>query len=70
VGRAFPHAPAEATGWLLLAQHSLNAGGGRTYGSGHIFTEDGCLVASFAQENLVRAFRDEPAARGHSTMTL
>jgi acyl-CoA thioesterase-2 len=64
------HEPVKATGWLLLAQHSLYAGGGRTYGSGHIFTEDGRLVASFVQENLVRAFRDGPAARGTSTMTM
>jgi acyl-CoA thioesterase II len=64
------HEPVNATGWLLLAQHSLYAGGGRTYGSGHIFTEDGRQVASFVQENLVRAFRDEPAARGTNTMTL
>ena len=64
------HQPVKATDWLLLAQRSLYAGGGRTYGSGHIFTEDGRQVASFVQENLVRAFRDEPAARGTSTMTL
>jgi acyl-CoA thioesterase II len=64
------HEPLNATGWLLLAQHSLYAGGGRTYGSGHIFTEDGRQVASFVQENFVRAFRDQPAARGNNTMTL
>ena len=64
------HEPVKATDWLLLAQHSLYAGGGRTYGSGHIFTEDGRQVASFVQENLVRAFRDEPTARGNNTMTL
>ena len=64
------HEPVRATGWLLLAQHSLYAGGGRTYGSGHVFTEDGRQVASFVQENLVRAFRDGPAARGTSTMTM
>jgi acyl-CoA thioesterase II len=64
------HEPVDATGWLLLAQRSLFAGGGRTYGSGQIFTADGRQVASFVQENLVRAFRDEPAARGQQTMTL
>jgi acyl-CoA thioesterase II len=64
------HGPVNATDWLLLAQQSLFAGGGRTYGSGHIFTEDGRQVGSFVQENLVRAFRDEPATRGHQTMTL
>jgi acyl-CoA thioesterase II len=64
------HEPVSATGWLLLAQHSLYAGGGRSYGSGHIFTEDGRQVASFVQDSLLRAFRDEPAARGNKTMTL
>lgn len=64
------HEPVKATDWLLLAQHSLYAGGGRTYGSGHIFTEDGRQVASFVQENLVRAFRDGSTARGSATMTL
>jgi acyl-CoA thioesterase-2 len=64
------HEPVNATDWLLLAQQSLFAGGGRTYGSGHIFTADGRQVASFVQENLVRAFRDEPATRGQQTMTL
>src|SRR6266568_2986342 len=49
-----------ADAWLLLAQQSLFAGHGRTYGSGQVFDEHGNQVASFVQENLVRAFRNEP----------
>jgi acyl-CoA thioesterase-2 len=64
------HEPVDATGWLLLAQDSLFAGHGRTYGSGQIFDENGSQVASFVQENLVRSFRDEPDTRGKSTMTM
>ena len=64
------HEPVNATEWLLLAQQSIFAGHGRTYGSGQVFTEDGRQVASFVQDNLVRAFRSEAATRGVGTMTL
>ncbi len=42
--------------WHLLAHESPYAGGGRLYGRAHIFTEDGRLVASFVQDNMVRGF--------------
>ena len=48
----------------------LVAGHGRTYGSGQVFDERGTQVASFVQENLVRAFRSEPGARGKATMAM
>jgi acyl-CoA thioesterase II len=64
------HEPIRADGWLLLAQHSLVAGHGRTYGSGQVFDERGTQVASFVQENLVRAFRSEPGTRGKATMAM
>jgi acyl-CoA thioesterase len=64
------HEPIKATDWHLLAQYSIFAGHGRTYGSGQVFTDDGQQVASFVQENLVRAFRDEPGTRGKDTMTM
>jgi acyl-CoA thioesterase-2 len=64
------HEPVKATGWLLLANQSLYAGGGRTYGSGQVFDADGHQVASYVQDNLVRAFRDDPAPRGKGTMTM
>jgi acyl-CoA thioesterase len=64
------HEPIRADAWLLLAQQSLFAGHGRTYGSGQVFDERGTQVASFVQENLVRAFRSEPGARGKASMAM
>ena len=64
------HEPVQAAGWLLLAQRSLVAGHGRTYGSGHVFDVEGNQVASFVQENLVRAFRHEPGVRGKTSMAM
>jgi acyl-CoA thioesterase II len=59
------HDPFRADQWLLIANRSLHAGAGRTYGEGHVFTEKGELVASFVQTNMIRYFRDEtPGATG------
>ena len=40
--------------WLLYAMDSPNAGGARGFARGQVFTESGELVASTAQEGLVR----------------
>lgn len=48
------HEPFLAGEWLLLAHHSPYAGRGRSYGRADVFTEDGRLVASYAQENVIR----------------
>jgi acyl-CoA thioesterase-2 len=64
------HEPVDATKWSLMANRSIYAGHGRTYGMGQVFTEDGQQIASYVQDNLVRAFRDEPAARGTGTLTM
>jgi acyl-CoA thioesterase len=48
------HEPCSAAEWLLLSQHSTHAGGGRCYGRGNVFTEDGRLVASFVQDAMIR----------------
>ncbi len=45
--------------WLLYAMESPNAGGARGFARGQFFTTDGVLVASAAQEGLVRVL-DEP----------
>jgi acyl-CoA thioesterase II len=58
------HEPFRADEWMLIANHSVHAGAGRTYGEGHVFREDGQIVASFVQENMIRYFRDEPGVRG------
>ncbi len=55
------HGPVPAGRWLLLDHESPAAGAGRSYGRAHVFTEDGVLVASFAQENLIRAFASDRA---------
>lgn len=50
------HEPFDAGQWLLLAQESPYAGRGRSYGRGSVYTEEGALVASFVQENMIRDF--------------
>jgi acyl-CoA thioesterase-2 len=48
------HRPARADEWLLYAVESSNANDGRAFCTGKIFTQDGILVASTAQEGLIR----------------
>jgi len=48
------HRPFRADEWLLYAQDSPFAGGARGFARGSIFTSDGVLVASVAQEGLIR----------------
>lgn len=48
------HRPARADEWLLYTQASPSAQGGRGLGAGRIFTQDGTLVATVAQEGMVR----------------
>ncbi len=46
--------------WLLYAMDSPWTGSGRGLSRGHIFTRDGKLVASVAQEGLIRLRTDAP----------
>jgi len=48
------HRPFRADEWLLYAQESPSASGGRGFSRGSIYTRDGVLVASVAQEGLIR----------------
>ena len=48
------HRPFRADEWLLYAQDSPNLGGARGFARGSIFSSDGTLVASVAQEGLLR----------------
>lgn len=48
------HRPARADEWLLYCTQSPWSGGGRGYNRGQIFTRDGTLVASVAQEGMIR----------------
>ncbi len=42
------------TDWLLYAMESPNTSGGRGLARGHIFTREGQLIATVAQEGLIR----------------
>jgi acyl-CoA thioesterase II len=53
------HRPFRADDWLLYAQDSPSASGARGFSRGLIFSRDGTLVASVAQEGLIREFREQ-----------
>lgn len=53
------HAPFRADEWLLYAQDSPVSGAARAFCRGTVFTRDGRLVASTAQEGLVRERVDQ-----------
>ena len=53
------HRPFRADDWLLYVQESPAAHGARGFTIGHFFTRDGVIVASVAQEGLIR-----PVVRG------
>jgi len=48
------HRPVRVDEWLLFSLDSPAAAGGRGLVRGHVFTQDGKLVASLAQEGLIR----------------
>ena len=48
------HAPAAVNDWMLYVQHSPAAQSGRGLALGSIFTRTGTLLASIAQEGMVR----------------
>jgi acyl-CoA thioesterase II len=54
------HRPFRADEWLLYAQDSPSLTGSRGFSRGLIFTADGTLVASVAQEGMLRLRRPTP----------
>jgi len=52
------HRPVRADEWVLYSQQSPSAQGGRGLGMGRMFAADGSLVASVAQEGMLRV-RDD-----------
>lgn len=48
------HRPARVDEWLLFAQESTSATSGRGLTQGRFYTREGELVASVAQEGMVR----------------
>ena len=52
------HRPLRVDDWLLYTQHSPAAAGARGFARGVLYTRDGTLVASVAQEGLMRPVRE------------
>lgn len=48
------HRPVRVDEWLLFALTSPNASGARGFSQGQVFTREGTLVATLAQEGLIR----------------
>ncbi len=48
------HRPFRADEWLLYAEESPSSSGARGFATGHMFTQDGKLAATVAQEGLIR----------------
>ena len=48
------HRDAPVDDWLVYVQESPSASGGRGLALGRLFTRDGVLVASVAQEGMTR----------------
>ncbi len=53
------HREADVNGWMLHVQRTPSAGQGRGFSQGAVFTRDGLLVASVAQEFLARRMKEE-----------
>jgi len=54
------HAPIKFDDWHLYTMDSPYAGGARSFNRGSVFTRDGQLVASVAQEGLMRPIKPRP----------
>jgi len=58
------HRPFRADQWWLYDQWSPRAYGGRGLSLGRVFTQEGVLVATAAQEGLIRKRRDDSTGPG------
>jgi len=56
------HEPVRWDGWLLYTHESTQVGAGMSYVRGTVHTEEGELLASFAQEALIRPLRTSDTA--------
>jgi acyl-CoA thioesterase II len=56
------HEPVDWTGWLLYTHESTQVGAGMSYVRGAVHAEEGDLLASFAQEALIRPLRTTDTA--------
>jgi acyl-CoA thioesterase-2 len=51
------HQPFDVSGWLRVEVRGQRLAGGRGFGTGAVYTQAGSLVASFAQESVIRSFK-------------
>jgi len=58
------HDEVDVTEWLLYANPAVYAGRGLAQGEGHVFTQDGRLVASYTVQAMIRGFTAAPEAMG------
>jgi acyl-CoA thioesterase len=58
------HEDADLTQWLLYSNPAIYSGRGLAQGEGHVFTQDGRLVASYTVQVMVRKFEQQPNAYG------
>jgi acyl-CoA thioesterase len=56
------HEPVRWDGWLLYTHESTQVGSGMSYVRGAVHTEEGELIASFAQDALIRPLRTSDTA--------
>jgi acyl-CoA thioesterase II len=56
------HEPVSWSGWLLYTHESTQVGAGMSYVRGAVHTEEGELIASFAQEAMIRPLRTTDTA--------
>jgi uncharacterized protein (DUF427 family)/acyl-CoA thioesterase len=63
------HDDVDVTQWLLYSNPAIHAGRGLCQGEGHVFTEDGRLVASYTVQAMIREFVQGPEAMGHDAST-
>ena len=63
------HDDIDVTQWHLYSNPAIHAGSGLCQGEGHIFREDGRLVASYTIHAMVRDFVQGPEAMGHDSST-
>jgi len=61
------HRPCRADEWMLYDQHSPSASGARGFAVGRVFDRSGALIASVAQEGLIRPRGRARAALGPHT---
>ena len=58
------HEEVDVTQWLLYANPAVYAGNGLAQGEGHVFTEDGRLVATYTLQAMIRDFVRQPSEMG------